>query len=90
MDLPDQSMAVETDPLMAKTQAALMRIPIFHLKVFCEHHNLTVCSTGKRGPIKKDYAAAIWIQVSDTIFVANPNADRQYPSNKDHQPLCLY
>jgi hypothetical protein len=60
-------MAVDTDPRMAKTKAALMRIPISHLKVFCEHHNLTVCSTGKRGSIKKDYADAIWVQVSNNI-----------------------
>jgi hypothetical protein len=35
------------------------------LKAFCEDHNLMVSSTGKTRPIKKDYAAAVWLHVSE-------------------------
>jgi len=34
---------------------------------FCEDHNLTVSSTGKTRPIKKDYVTAVWLHVSENI-----------------------
>lgn len=74
------------DILTAKTELALMRIPIHRLKVFCEDRNLTVHSTGQRGSIKKDFASAIWVHVSDTIIFANINIlTEHFSRNKDPQ-----
>jgi hypothetical protein len=59
------------DILMAKSESALMGIPVARLKVFCDDHNVTVNPTGKRGCIKPDFAAAIWAHVSINILPIN-------------------
>jgi hypothetical protein len=57
----------DADLLTVKSKSALMRIPVARLKAFCEDHGLTVPSTGKTGPVKKDYVAAVWFHVSEHI-----------------------
>jgi hypothetical protein len=70
---PDDDSA---DLLMAKSKSALMRIPVARLRSFCEAHNLTVSSTGKTGPIKKDYVTAVWFHVSGNIEWQDKTTDK--------------
>jgi hypothetical protein len=57
----------DADLLTVKLKSALMRIPVAHLRAFCEDRGLTVSSTGKTGPVKKDYVTAAWFHVSERI-----------------------
>jgi hypothetical protein len=57
----------DADLLTVKSKSALMRLPVARLRGFCDDHGLTVSSTGKTGPIKKDYVAAVWFHVSEHI-----------------------
>ena len=66
----------DADLLMAKSKSALMRIPVARLRAFCEDHDLTLSSTGKTRPIKKDYVAAVWLHVSENIEQQDKTTDK--------------
>jgi hypothetical protein len=75
----------KVDLLIVKSKSALMCVPIARLKAFCEDNDLTVSPTGKRGPIKKDYVAAVWCHVSKNIELKGNITDKRLHRVKDLQ-----
>lgn len=64
--------------LTVKSKSTLMRLPVARLRAFCEDHGLTVSSTGKTGPIKKDYVVAIWFHVSEHVRQHGKTTDKVF------------